>query len=197
MLLIRSGFPSARRAFTLAEVLIALAIMAIAGAMVIPVVFSKIRASQVAAFSQTYAGLSQGISEFKRATTRYPLLLSSLSAAPIATDDDICGNNLTAANAALWRGPYASRQITTSGVLVGEYTIQNTLRRLAGTPVLLMIDAGAVSTDVVDDLESQLDAGAANGATGTIRYTTSAVGVLGAAPAGTYNVSYAIPINSC
>jgi len=185
------------RAFTLAEVLVALGIMAIAGAMVIPVVFSKVRASQVAALSQTYAGLSQGIAEFKRATTRYPLLLSSLSTPPTATDDDICGNDLTASNVALWRGPYASRQITTSGVLVGEYTIQNTLRRVAGTPVLLLIDAGAVATEVVDDLESQLDAGSASGTTGTIRYTSAAVGALGAAPSGTYNVSYAIPINSC
>src|SRR6185503_19621630 len=140
-MLLTSFLRSRRRrgAFTLAEVLIALAIMAVAGAMVIPVVFSKIRASQVSALSQTYAGLSQGIAEFKRATTRYPLLLSSLSAAPIATDDDICGNDLTAANVALWRGPYATRQITTSGVLVGEYTIQNTLRRVAGTPILIMI----------------------------------------------------------
>jgi hypothetical protein len=165
--------------------------------MVIPVVFSQIRASQVAALSQTYAGLSQGIAEFKRATTRYPLLLSSLSAPPTATDDDICGNDLTAANAAMWRGPYTSRQITTNGVLIGEYTIRNTLRRVAGTPVMLMIDAGAVSSDIVADLEAQLDAGAADGSTGTIRYTTGAVGGLGAAPAGTFNLSYAIPINSC
>ena len=189
--------PCHRRGFTLAEVLVALAILAIVGAFVIPVVFSQIRASQVAALSQTYAGLSQGIAEFKRATTRYPLLLSSLTAAPAATDDDICGNDLGATNATLWRGPYATRQITTSGVLVGEYTIRNTLRRVAGTPVFLMIDAAAVSADVVTDLESQLDAGTADGATGTIRYTAAAVGTLGAAPSGTYNLSYAIPINSC
>jgi hypothetical protein len=124
-------------------------------------------------------------------------LLSSLTAAPGATDDDICGNDLTAANVTLWRGPYASRQITTSGILVGEYTIRNTLRRVAGTPVLLMIDAAAVSTEVVSDLESQLDAGTADGTTGTIRYTTAAVGTLAVAPSGTYNLSYAIPINSC
>jgi prepilin-type N-terminal cleavage/methylation domain-containing protein len=189
--------PFSRYGFTLAEILIALAIVAVVGAMVIPVVFSQIRASQVSALSQTYAGLSQGIAEFKRATTRYPLLLSSLSATPAATDDDICGNDLTATNVALWRGPYTTRQITTNGVLIGEYTIRNTLRRVAGTPVMLMMDAGAVSTDIVTDLESQLDAGAADGTTGTIRYTSAAVGSLGAAPAGTYNLSYAIPINSC
>ena len=189
--------PSPRGAFTLAEVLIAVAIAAVVAAAVIPVVFSKMQASQVAAFSQTFAGLSQGIAEFKRATTRYPLLLSSLSTAPASTDDDICGNDLTTTNAALWRGPYTSRVITTGGVLVGEFTIQNSLRRVVVPPIYMMIDVGAVDTDIVDDLEAQLDAGAANGSTGTIRYTTAAVGSLPIAPTGRYNLSYAIPINSC
>ena len=187
----------ARRAFTLGEVLVALAISAVVAAMVIPVVFSKFRTSQVSALSQTFVGLSQGIAEFKRATTRYPLLLSSLSAAPAATDDDICGNDLTAANVAVWRGPYTSRVVTTTGVPVGDYTVSNTLRRVAGTPIFIMIDVGSVSTQIVDDLETMFDSGTADGTTGTIRYTTSAVGSLGAAAAGTYNLSYAIPINSC
>src|SRR5215213_8037641 len=100
------------RGFSLAEILVGIAITAVIAAMVLPVVFSRIRTSQGAALMQSYAGLSQGIAEFKRATTRYPLLLSSLTAQPAATDDDICGNDLTATNVALWRGPYASRQIT-------------------------------------------------------------------------------------
>ena len=186
-----------RAGFSLAEVLVALTIVAIIAAAVVPVVFSKIRASQVSAFSQTFVGLSQGIAEFKRATTRYPGLLSYLSSQPVATDNDICGNDILAANVALWRGPYSSRMITTGGILVGDYTITNTLRRVAGTPIFLMIDAGSVSTQIVDDLEDQLDAGAADGTTGTIRYVTTAVGSLPAAAAGTYNLSYAIPINSC
>ena len=186
-----------RSGFSLAEVLVAVAIIAVVTATVIPVVFSKIRASQASAFSQTFVGLSQGLAEFKRATTRYPALLSYLSTQPAATDNDICGNDILAANVALWRGPYASRIVTTGGIVVGDYTIENTLRRVAGTPILLLIDAGAVKTEVVDDLEDQLDSGANDGTTGTIRYVTTAVGSLPAAPAGTYNLSYAIPINSC
>jgi prepilin-type N-terminal cleavage/methylation domain-containing protein len=189
--------PTQRRGFSLAEILVAVAITAVVAAMVIPAVYSRIQAAQVSAFSQTFVGLSQGIAEFKRATTRYPLLLSSLSAAPAATDDDICGVDLTAANVAVWRGPYSSRIITTSGLNVGDYAIANTLRRVVGTPNFLMIDAGSVPTDIVDDLESAFDAGTADGTTGTIRYTTAAVGTLGAAAANSYNVSYAIPINSC
>ena len=186
-----------RAGFSLAEVLVAVAITAVVAAMVMPMVFSKIRTSQVSALSQTFVGLSQGLAEFKRATTRYPALLSYLSAAPAGTDNDICGNDITATNTALWRGPYTSRIVTTGGVIVGDYTIENALRRVVGTPTFIMIDAGSVKTEVVDDLEQQLDAGAADGTTGTIRYVTTAVGSLPAAAAGTYNLSYAIPVNSC
>jgi prepilin-type N-terminal cleavage/methylation domain-containing protein len=196
MRLMRS-FRLRRPGFSLAEVLVAITIVAVVAATVIPVVFSRIRASQVSAFSQTFAGLSQGIAEFKRATTRYPALLSYLSAQPIATDNDICGNDILAANVALWRGPYASRIITAGGIVVGDYTIENSLRRVAGTPILIMIDVGSVRTEVVDDLEDQLDAGGNDGSTGTIRYVTTAIGSLPGAAAGTYNLSYAIPVNSC
>jgi prepilin-type N-terminal cleavage/methylation domain-containing protein len=186
-----------RGGFSLAEILVAVAIMAIVSAMVVPALYSKLRSSQTAALSQTYLGLSQGIAEFKRATTRYPLLLSSLTALPVATDDDICGNDITALNVALWRGPYASRTITAAGVLINDVTIRTTLRRVAGPPIFLMIDAPAVEDAVVNELEAQLDAGAADGTTGTIRFSTGVVGAMPASPAGTSNLSYAIPINSC
>src|SRR5258708_30319334 len=106
------------------------------------------------------------------------------------------GKPRTAVNVALWRGPYASRTISASGLQIGGVTIQNTLRRVAGPPVFLMIDVGGVDTKVADELEAELDAGAADGTTRTIRYTAAAVGGLPAAPTGTYNVSYAIPTNT-
>ena len=179
-----------KRGFSLGEVLIAVAIIAVLAAVTVPVVFNKTRSSQVAALSQTMVGLSQGIAEFKRATTRYPKLLSSLTTQPLATDLDICSNQLLAANVAFWRGPYASRAITTSGVLVGDYTISNTLRYASTAGIdSMFIDVPSVETAVVNDLESQFDAGAASGTTGTIQYT---------APVSGYStLSYFIPINSC
>src|SRR5258708_34515051 len=105
------------------------------------------------------------------------------------------GKPRTAVNVALWRGAYPSRSISASGLQIGGVTIQNTLRRVAGPPVFLMIDVGGVDTKVADELEAELDAGAADGTTGTIGYTAAAVGGLPAAPTGTYNVSYGIPVN--
>jgi hypothetical protein len=46
-------------------------------------------------------------------------------------------------------------------------------------------------------MEAQFDGTPANLGTGTIRYTTAAVGSLPAATAGTVNLSYAIPVNGC
>jgi prepilin-type N-terminal cleavage/methylation domain-containing protein len=185
-----------RRGFTLGEVLIALTIMTVASAIVVPMMFSRIQAAKVKAFADTFSSLSQGIAQFKAATTKYPLLLSSLSSPPATTDDDICAADLLT-NAALWRGPYTSRPVRSTGLIIGDYTILNQMRRVVGTPTLLFMDVGSVPTSVVDDLEELIDAGAADGATGTIWYTNSAVGSLLAAASGTYNLSYAIPINGC
>src|SRR5258708_8571192 len=107
--------------------------------MIVPGVLSKLRVSQASAMSQTFVGLSQGIAEFKRATTRYPLLLASLTAQPIATDADICGNAMTAVNVALWRGPYASRTISASGLQIGGVTIPNIAPRVPGPPCFFLI----------------------------------------------------------
>src|SRR5258708_10163890 len=136
-----------RPVFTLAEILIAIAVMAIVSAMVVPVVFSKLRVSQASAMSQTFVGLSQGIAEFKRATTRYPLLLASLTAQPIATDADICGNAITAVNLALWRWPYASRTISASGLQIGGFTSYISPLPVAGPPAFIMLGLGSPETD--------------------------------------------------
>lgn len=192
------------RGFSLAEIVVALLIIAIMGAMIYPTIANNLRDSRSTALSQTFSGLSQGIAEYKRATTRYPGSLLLLTTAPVATDPDICGNNTSATLAALWRGPYASRLITTDGLAIGDAVIPTGLRRvIIGSNIFLMIDAPAVEMDVADALEALYDAGTANTTTGTIRSQISSIAatptsaLIPAAPTGTTNVSYAIPINSC
>lgn len=113
-----------------------------------------------------------------------------------------------AANVALWRGPYVSRQILAGGVSVGDATIQTGIRRqTVGTAFFLLIDATGVETSIANDLESQLDGGTADATGGTIRFTTAAIAAqvapanptaaIPAAPAGTVNLSYSIPVRGC
>jgi prepilin-type N-terminal cleavage/methylation domain-containing protein len=187
-----------RRGFTLMEVLVTVAIIAVLTAVLLPALTGKLRDSRTTAISQTFLGLSQGIAEFKRATTRYPSSLTLLTTPPTAANTDICANALSTTPSSLWRGPYSSRIISGGGISMGDALIELSLRRVvSGSSTFLMIDTHDVESTTTSDLESQLDGTPADAANGTIRWTSAAVGAAPTASAGTFNVSYAIPINSC
>lgn len=192
------------RGFTMMEVIVTLAIMAVLTAVLLPALNNKLRDSRTTALSSTYLGLSQGIAEFKRATTRYPGSLLYLTTPPVAANLDICGNALSSTAVSLWRGPYSSRVITSNGISMGDAVIPTGLRRVtAGSSTFLLIDAANVEIPTVTDLESQLDGSPSDLTAGTIRATSSSIAatatsaLINAPDAGSYNVSYAIPINSC
>jgi prepilin-type N-terminal cleavage/methylation domain-containing protein len=193
-----------KAAFTLVEVLVTLAILATLVAVLYPSLSGKVRDSRTAALLQTFQGYAQGVAEFKKGTTRYPGSLISLTIAPTAASLDICGNALSTTPSSLWRGPYMSRIMPSGGMPIGDATIEPGLRRVtSGTEVYLMIDAAGVESSTAGDLELQLDAGTADYTTGTIRATVNSIPATGtsslipAPTAGTYNLSYAIPILGC
>jgi len=197
----------ARQAFTMVEILVSLAILAILSAVIVPQMLGKMKDSRAAALSQSLLGLSQAIGEHKKATTKYPGQLTFLTTAPLATSPETCGGAI-GASANLWRGPYVSRQILASGVGAGDAIIQTGIRReVSGTSTFLLIDATGVETSIAADLESQLDGGTADPTGGTIRYTTAGIPAQGgpanptaaipAAPTGTVNLSYSIPVRGC
>lgn len=186
------------------EILVSIAIIAIMSATIIPGVVGKMRDGRRSALSQTFLALSQGVAEYRKAVTRYPPTLTVLTVAPVAgvtTDACLGVNYLSVGNANNWRGPYVSREMLASGLRIGDGLIQNQLRRVAsGTAAYLLIDASGVETQIATDLEAEFDGTPADATAGTIRYTTNALpapATVGAAPAGTMNVSYSIPIAGC
>ena len=202
----RGPTKSVRPGFTTVEVLVALAIVAVLSAIIIPQITGRIRESRQSALSQTFFGLSQGIAEYKKAVTRYPYQLILLTQAPVLLDPaakDACGNNLNASHVNNWRGPYVSRQLLSTGVAMGDAHIQNQLRRVTvGASAFLLIDAAGIDTLIAVGLEGELDGTSTNPeTTGTIRYQTAALPapstVTTAAPAGMVNLSYSIPISGC
>lgn len=174
--------------FTMVEILVALAILAVLTAVLLPALNSKMRDSRTTAIATTLQGLSQGIAEYKKAVTRYPNTLQLLTTPPTASSLDACGNTIT--TWALWRGPYVSREMLAAGTQMGDGSILNQLRRVtAGSSTYLMIDVNGVETQSANDLEASFDGSAAPAATtGTIRTAVSGT---------TTNVSYSIPINGC
>jgi prepilin-type N-terminal cleavage/methylation domain-containing protein len=199
------GSPSKQRlfGFTLVEILVALAIMATLAAVLFPSLSGKIRDSRTAALMQSFQSFAQGIAEFKKGTTRYPGSLTLLTIAPTASSLDICGNVMSTTPSSLWRGPYMNRTMLSTGLPMGDAIIEPGLRRVvSGTEIYIMIDAAGVESGTAGDLEAQLDA-SIDYTTGTIRAQTGGIsatttsGAIAAAPTGTYNLSYAVPIQGC
>jgi prepilin-type N-terminal cleavage/methylation domain-containing protein len=199
--------------FSMVEVLVALAIMAILGAVMIPALNGKLQDSRETAISQSLNGIALGMAEYKKAMGRYPGQLNLLADNPVVASTDICGNTTSLSSTALWRGPYISREFSTAGMPIGDGRILSPVRRspttVTSTPPTIayaLVDVTGVETSVATDLEKLFD-GVSDNTAGTIRYTTSTIpaqsgaGVnqtplISAAAAGTVNLTFAIPINS-
>lgn len=190
------------------EILVALAILAVLTAALVPMLMSKVRDARRAALSQSLLAISQGVAEYRKAVTRYPPTLTVLTVAPTTGTTDACGpaNFVSAINAANWRGPYLSREMVASGLKMADGTVQNALRRIVSGPsTYLLIDVAGVETDVAIAMEAEYD-GNTDPVNGTIRYTTAtlppppsfpSLPAVPVPPAGTVNLSYAIPISGC
>jgi len=187
-----------RRGFTILEIVIAVLILAAMSAAVIPELMNRIRNAQTSALSQTLFSLSLAVFEYKKAVTVYPPQLIYLATKPGATVTDACGTTqIGATNSNNWRGPYVTRELLSGGVGIGDALINNALRRDAGPPTVLFIDGATVDALAAVDIDRQFDGATDTPTTGTVRYTTAAVGPLAAAPAGMVNLSYGIPITGC
>lgn len=179
-----------RDGFSMVEVLVALAIVAILSAVVVPQIVGRLRESRESALSQTFFGLSQGVAEYKKAVTRYPSNLTLLTTAPASGATDACGDTLSTANRNNWRGPYVSRQLLATGLPMGDAQIQDVLERVAGPPTYLYIVATGVDTKIADGLEAELD-----GVTGAPT-TTGTIRTVVETPTQV-TVKYSIPISGC
>jgi type II secretory pathway pseudopilin PulG len=189
-----------RIAFTVFEVLVSLALLAIVSAVVIPALMGRIRDARTSALGQTLFSISLAIFEYKKAVTVYPPQLIYLSQKPAATVTDACGTNqIGATNANNWRGPYITRELVTNGINIGDALIVDAVSVSPGvTPTRLFINVSGVDTLTAVDLERQFDGTPENPVTGTLRYQKAAIAPsIPAASAGQVNVQYGIAVASC
>ena len=199
--------------FSLPEVLVTLAIMAALTVVVVPALFSKLREGRATAIMSSLSGINDAVGEFRKGVGRYPGQLTFLVSAPTAlVGTDACGTVYTAAAAALWRGPYLTRNFPASGITFGDAVLYPGVRRSPTTvaspaPAIafLIIDVGNVELQAVTIIDSEIDNGDGANA-GTIRFTSDAIAAqtgagvnqtaaIPAALADRRNLSYHIPIN--
>ena len=172
---------------TIVEVLLALAILAIIAAVVLPTTAGQLRQGHATALANQLANLREAIDNYRQNVGAYPISLVQLTNQPANGEDDSCGANLSAAERNNWRGPYINQNIV-GDMPVGNAIIVAPLTRVtvSGSTGLLHIRAARVESDIASDLEARFD-GNANFASGTVLWTA----------AGDDTLTFQIPIRGC
>jgi len=167
------------RGMTLMEVLIALAILALIAAVVIPTSATQLRQGHSAALANQLTNLREAIANYRENVGAYPISLTQLTTPPVAGDDDSCGANLSNGEINAWRGPYVNQNIV-AALPVGNASVQTGLVRnpASGTGAGdLQIQATGVDNDIALVLEQQFD-GNNNLAAGNVTWTAASNGTL-------------------
>ena len=167
---------------------IALGLLALLAAVLVPQVLGRLTTGQASTLSQNLSGLSAAMTTYREDMLRYPDLLSQLTTAPTAGAFDSCSRPLPNVNA--WNGPYLERILSTSGIRSGTSTIQDNVQRTPTTysaTGTLLITVNDVDPAVAEEVEASFDA-TTDYAAGTIRWTASG-------SSGT--LTYAMPIRGC
>lgn len=95
--------------FTLVEVLVILAIIAVLAGVLVPVVTNQIRKAETARVTSDVTGIRTGIEAFIADVKRYPGDLDDLSSPVDGSDNDINLESYPAGLANSWSGPYIDR----------------------------------------------------------------------------------------
>jgi prepilin-type N-terminal cleavage/methylation domain-containing protein len=176
-----------RTAMTIVEVLIALAILAIIAAVVLPTTAGQLRQGHAAALASQLVNLRDAIGNYRENVGAYPVSLTQLTSQPANGEDDSCNADLSTAERNAWRGPYINQNIV-GNMPVGNAIIVAALQRVtvSGTTGVLRIRAARIENDIATDLEEQFD-GNANFAAGNVLWTA----------AGDDTLTFQIPIRGC
>lgn len=155
----------ARAGFTLAEVLVILAIIAALAAVILPTVTNQVRKAELGRIESDFTSLRTGIETFTVDVHRYPGDLHDLGSAIGATDADIDGTAYSGGLQARWNGPYIDRVVAAAADTAMEtgfgLYILNDLKKVDyGNGVsYLTLAAVDVAQPEFDRLDELLDGG--------------------------------------
>ncbi|MBA2686960.1 MAG: prepilin-type N-terminal cleavage/methylation domain-containing protein [Gemmatimonadaceae bacterium] len=166
---------TARRGFTLAEVLVTLAIIAIMAAVLLPALNSQIGKGDAGRVASDLTNIQTGAQAFLSDVHRYPKSLTDLTTAITASNSDLLGNTYPSTLAAKWKGPYVQKDaVSPSGI--GTF-VTNFLQVTGSNAIpYLSVQLTGVSPQDYARIEDLLDEGnlsSTSSTSGLIRFNSA------------------------
>lgn len=159
--------------FTLAEILVALALIALLAAVLLPTVAGQILKGDTARVSQDLEAVRSGIEQFLADVHRYPGKYSDLSKAIVNTDTDINGATYPDGLVNKWGGPYVTKDTFNATIATGfGATILNTFSKTLHTNGANYVTVSISGIDSLDfyRLDEAFD-GAGDSTKGRLRWS--------------------------
>jgi prepilin-type N-terminal cleavage/methylation domain-containing protein len=168
-----------RDGFTLAEVLVTIAIIAVIAAVMLPVVSGQLRKGDLGRVQNDLVGLRTSMEAFLSDVRRVPSEIQHLITAPTANssaaDSDINGDEFPTGLVARWKGPYIDKELQSGSIATGfGGTMANTLTKVAGPGSVdwATVTLNNLTDEEFDDLDEVLDNDDGSTA-GRFRWTTT------------------------
>lgn len=176
-----------RSGFSLAEILVAIAIVAVIAAVVVPSFGSQLRSGDEGRVQQDLTNIRSGIEQFLADVRRYPKTVGALTNMPDSTTTQALVGGLYKGNQIKrWRGPYISKDSATALLTGFDTNITATFDTLTVNGALfLRIQIASFDSTNASRLDKKMDDGVLS--TGLVRW------VVGTSPSGTLSY-YAIPV---
>ena len=163
---------SRRSGFTLPEVLVTVAIVAVLAAVVVPTVTSQLGKGDAPALASSIGSLRTGVTAFVSDVRKFPRRLSHLTTAITSTDSSLFANQPYGNAANKWKGPYASFSLTAGDSLAlgMDLKAQDSLRVLDDQIEVWL--SGVTANAEMLRIDTLID-NATGAAAGSLRWTPS------------------------
>lgn len=178
-LLPRSTPATPRAGFTLAEILVALALIALLAAVLLPTVAGQILKGDAGRAVQDLEAVRAGAEQFLVDIRRYPGRYSDLSRVITTSNTDVLGTAYNAGHVSKWKGPYVTKDTMNASVETGYGgAITNAFMSVTNTnaiPYLTIVATGIAGADF-DRIDEQIDGASVSPAgrtTGRLRWVSA------------------------
>ncbi len=164
-----------RRGFTLAEVLVTIAILAILAAVLLPAVNSQLAKGDTARLTADLTSLRTGAQSFVSDVHKFPSTVAELTTAISSGSTDIDAVTFSSALVTRWKGPYVDREVVSN---TAGGTISPTFSTLVGANAITYLTTTVTGVTGADfaSVENVIDEGTSSttsSSAGSIRYNSA------------------------